>query len=395
MKLRSRWAALVLSFAALSANAATAAEPIRIGVLSDMSGVFSDFSGPGSVVAAQMAAEEFKDLGPIEILRADHLNKSDVGAAIARRWFDVDKVDIIADTIGSAVGLAVAAVVREKGKVAIFSGAGANDLFGIACSKGGFVWAFNAYSNAHVIASALMDKGFKSWYLISQQSAWGRSTEETMLADLNSRDAQVKGVVRIPILTEDYTSFLTTAQASRANVVAILGGVVANQVKQATEFGVRQGGQQLANPMIWEHQVFGAGLENAQGMYVAAPTYWDLDEGTREWAKAFSKRTGYAPSMTHMGTYSGVRHFLQAVRKTGSRDPSVVTDEMRRTPVEDATTHGTIRPDGLVSRDYYLFQVKSPAESKQPWDIYKVIKKISAADAMPPLKGSACPVVHD
>lgn len=395
MKIRSGLAAFAISLGVLAPNAVSAAEPIKIGVLSDMSGVFSDFSGPGSVVAAQMAAEEFKDLGPIEILRADHLNKSDVGAAIARQWFDVDKVDIVADTIGSAVGLAVAAVVREKGKIAIFSGAGANDLFGVACSKGGFVWAFNAYSNARVIASALMDQGYKSWYLISQQSAWGRATEETMLEVLNGRDARVAGVVRIPIVNEDYTSFLTTAQASHADVIAIFGGIVANQVKQATEFGVRQGGQQLTNPMIWEQQIYGAGLNSAQGMYVAAPSYWDLDDGTRAWSKEFAKRAGYMPSMTHMGTYSGVRHFLQAVRKTGSRDPAVVIEEMRRTPVEDATAHGTIRPDGLLSRDYYLFQVKSPAESRQPWDIYKVVKKISAADAMPPLKGSACPLVHD
>lgn len=394
MKIGYQLGAITVCMGLFGGMPTRAAEPIRIGIMSDMSGVFSDFAGRGSIVAAQMAAEEFKDIRPIEVLQADHLNKSDVGAGIARRWFDVDKVDVIADTVGSAVGLAVAAVVKEKNKIAIFSGAGANDLFGSACSKGGFVWAFNAYSNARVLASALMDQGYKSWYLISQQSAWGRATEETMLDVLNSRNAKVAGLIRIPIINDDYTSFLTTAQASKAEVIAIFGGVVGNEVKQATEFGIRAAGQQLTNPMVWEHQVHGAGLANAQGMYVAGPSYWDLDEGTRTWSDEFAKRAGYRPSMTQMASYSGVRHYLKAVQQSGSRDSETVIKTMRSMPVEDVTAKGTIRPDGLLSRDYYLFQVKTPAEARNEWDIYKVVKKIPAAEAMPPVTGSACSLAN-
>lgn len=380
----------------LTYTAATAADAVRIGVLTDLTGVFSGITGKGSVTAAQMAVEDFGKstvLGKsIEIVQGDHQNKPDVGAAIARQWFEAEGVTAIADIIGSAVGLAVQGVAKRDDKILILSGSGADDLLGEQCAPGGLVWSVNTWTQSKVVGAGLMRQGEKSWYLVSQDSAFGHSIERNLGKFAEEENAKIVGVARFPITNQDFSSFLLNAQGSGASVVALTGGDVASFVKQANEFGIVQGGQKLAVMMSWIQWIHALTPEKAQGLYLSSSFYWDLNDETRAWSKRFYERTGYMPSWTQAGTYSGVLHYLKAVEAAGTTDTGTVLAKMREMPINDATAKGVLRKDGLLMRDFYVFNVKTPSESTGEWDLYKLAATIPAEDAAPPIS-SACAYV--
>ncbi|OFW18741.1 MAG: hypothetical protein A3H27_09945 [Acidobacteria bacterium RIFCSPLOWO2_02_FULL_59_13] len=389
---------VALAVAAPSGTFAQGAQsgPIRIGVLSDMNGIFSSIAGPGSVHAARLAAEDFggQVLGrKIEIIQGDHQNKADIGAAIAREWIDVGGVTAITEVIGSAVGLAVQSVIRQKDKIALFSGSGADDLIGKQCAPGGFVWSFNTYTQAKVTGTALMGRGYDSWYLVSQDSAFGASIERNLAQVARVRNAKIVGTARFPVVNQDFSSFLLNAQASRAKVIALTGGDVSAFVKQAHEFGVVAGGQNLSAMMVWIQWVHALTAQRAQGLFLSSSFYWDMNDRTRAWTKRFLARAGFMPSMTHAGSYSAVKHYLKAVAAAGTTDNKKVIAEMRRVPVDDDTASGRVREDGLLLRDFYLFEVKKPSESKSEWDLYKLVSTVKADEAAPSLAASECPNV--
>jgi branched-chain amino acid transport system substrate-binding protein len=385
------------AFCWISAAHAQEQKPIRIGVLSDFQGLFSDFTGRGSQIGAQMAVDEFggKVLNrPVEVVIGDHQNKADIGANIARKWYDLEGVEMITDVIGSSVGLAVQEVARTKNKIAMYSGSGAVDLFGKSCAPGGFVWSINTYSMATVAGQAMVDEGADSWYIVSQDSAFGRSLEADLQSVLKAKDAKVLGISHFPITNQDFAPFLMNAQASKAKVIALTAGDIPSAMKQAQEFGILAGGQKVTSLMVWIHMVHSMGLPVAKGLYVTSSFYWDLNDETRAFAKKFFDRAGFMPSMTQAGSYSATKHYLKAVQKAGTTDTSQVLAVMREMPVEDATAKGRIRPDGLLARDFYLFQVKAPAESKSEWDLYKLVRTVDAVHAVPPLDRSECPLVR-
>jgi branched-chain amino acid transport system substrate-binding protein len=371
-------------------------KPLRIGVLSDFQGLFSDFTGRGSQIAAQMAVDEFggKVLSrPVEVVIGDHQNKADIGSSIARKWYDLEGVEMITDVIGSSVGLAVQEVARSKNKIAMYSGSGAVDLFGKSCAPGGFVWSINTYSMATVAGQAMVDEGADSWYIISQDSAFGRSLETDLQNVLKAKDAKVLGISHFPITNQDFAPFLMNAQGTKAKVIALTAGDIPSAMKQAREFGILAGGQKVTSLMVWIHMVKSMGLETARGLYVTSSFYWDLNNETRAWSKKFFERAGFMPSMTQAGSYSATKHYLKAVQRAGTTDTDKVIATMREMPVEDATAKGHIRPDGLLARDFYLFQVKAPADSKSDWDLYKLVRTVNADNAVPPLDRSACPML--
>jgi branched-chain amino acid transport system substrate-binding protein len=371
-------------------------KPLRIGVLSDFQGLFSDFTGRGSQIGAQLAVDEFggKVLGrPIEVIIGDHQNKPDIGANIARKWYDLDGVEMITDVIGSSVGLAVQEVARTKNKIAMYSGSGAVDLFGKSCAPGGFVWSINTYSMATVAGQAMVDEGADSWYIISQDSAFGRSLETDLQNVLKSKNAKVLGISHFPITNQDFAPFLMNAQGSKAKVIALTAGDVPSAMKQAQEFGILAGGQKVTSLMVWIQMVKSMGMQVAKGLYITSSFYWDLNDETRDWSKKFYDRAGFMPSMTQAGSYSATKHYLKAVQKAGTTDSDKVIAAMREIPVEDATAKGRIRPDGLLARDFYLFQVKAPAESKSTWDLYKLVRTVDADHAVPPISASQCPLL--
>lgn len=395
--MRKVWVAAAASLLWMGSPSAQEQKPIRIGVLSDFQGLFSDFTGRGSQIAAQLAVDEFggKVLGrPVEVIIGDHQNKADIGANIARKWYDLDGVEMITDVIGSSVGLAVQEVARTKNKIAIYSGSGAVDLFGKSCAPGGFVWSINTYSMATVAGQAMVDEGARSWYIISQDSAFGRSLETDLKNVLAARDAKVLGISYFPITNQDFAPFLMNAQGSKAQVIALTAGDVPSAMKQAQEFGILSGGQKVTSLMVWINMVHAMGLNVAKGLYVTSSFYWDLNDETRAWSKKFFDRAGKMPSMTQAGSYSATKHYLKAVRKAGTTDTDKVIAAMRELPVEDATASGRIRPDGLLARKFYLLQVKAPAESKSEWDLYKLIRTVDAEHAVPPLDKSPCPLLR-
>jgi branched-chain amino acid transport system substrate-binding protein len=396
--MRGSWALLAAGVIAASSVNAQEQKPLRIGVLSDFQGLFSDFTGRGSQIGAQLAVDEFggKILGrPIEVVIGDHQNKADIGANIARKWYDLEGVEMITDVIGSSVGLAVQEVARTKNKIAMYSGSGAVDLFGKSCAPGGFVWSINTYSMATVAGQAMVDEGMDSWYIISQDSAFGKSLENDLQAVLKARDAKVLGLSRFPITNQDFAPFLMNAQGSKAKVIALTAGDVPSAMKQAQEFGILAGGQKVTSLMVWIHMVRSMGLKTAQGLYVTSSFYWDLNDETRAWSKKFFDRAGFMPSMTQAGSYSATKHYLKAVEKAGTTDTDKVLAVMRELPVDDATAKGRIRPDGLLARSFYLFQVKTPSESKSEWDLYKLVRAVDADRAVPPLESSQCPLIKN
>jgi branched-chain amino acid transport system substrate-binding protein len=388
--IRLTFCALVLSLLASTADAQSP-NPIKIGVLNDQSGIYADLAGPGSVIAARLAVEDAGGsvLGrPIEVVVADHQGKPDIGAAIARRWYDADGVSAIFDVPVSSIALAVQEIARQKNQIAIFSSASASDILGKSCSPTTFQWTFNTLSAARSTASAVFDQGAKSWYFVAADYAFGRAMVRDATSVVNEKGGKVLGAVWHPLGTSDFASYLLQAQGSGAKVVAFVSGGsdFITALKQSNEFGLAAGGQKIVSMQTFISDIHAIGLSIAQNLTLTAAFYWDLDDQTRAWSKRFGSLSGgKMPTMAQAGVYSAVRHYLKGVARAQTTDGAAVAAAMREMPVEDMMTHGArIRDDGWLMRDLYLFQVKTPTESKAPWDYYRLLSKIGAEEAAPP-----------
>lgn len=373
---------------------------VRIGLLTDYTGVFSALSGQGGVIAARMAVEDFGGtvLGkPIEIVQADHGNKADTAVAIAKRWYDVDGVDMIADVPNSSVALAVQAAAREREKIVIASGAGTAEFTGKSCTSTSFQWAWDTYSAAVATTKAVLQGGGESWYILAADYTFGR----TMAADVSSLVKKAGGtvadVVRHPLNTLDFSSYIVQAQASKAKVIALANGGTdtVNAVKQFNEFGLRSSGTKLVGMAVFITDVHGMGIENAQGLILTTGFYWDRTDETRAWSKRFFARHGAMPTMAQAGVYSAVTHYLKSIASSGTDDGARVAAEMRAHPVTDLfANNGRVREDGRLVHDMYLVEVKNPDETKYPWDYYRVLRTIPGEESVRPLAESECPLVR-
>ncbi len=383
---------------AMTSRASRAAEKVKLGVLADIAGPFADISGRGSIEAARLAMEDMGGsvLGsPIELVFADHQHKPDVGLNLARQWYDLDGVDVILDVPNSAIALAVNHLTREKRKLAIYANAATDRLTEDTCSPYGLHWTFDTYSQTRGATRALIDQGYDSWFLLVADYAYGHSMEQAMREAVVANGGKVVGGVRHPLQTLDFSSYLLQAQGSRAKIVALASGgdITVNVIKQGREFGLHQTGQKLASLLTFITDVHSLGLATMQGLQFVVPFYWDMDEKTRAFGKRFYDRLGKMPSESQAGVYSGVLHYLKAVQALGTKDPDKVVAKMRDTPVEDMfSRNGKLLPNGRMIHDMYLVEVKSPAESKQPWDYYKMVTTIPADKAFRPLADSVCPL---
>ena len=395
------FAALMTILWAPVAGAQMSDNVVKIGVLNDRSGLYADLSGQGSVIAAQMAAQDYGAAAKgvkVEIIGADHQNKPDIGSNIARQWLDIDKVDVIVDVPNSGVALAVNEIVREKNKVYLNSGAGTSDLTGKACSPNTVHWTYDTWALANGTGKAVVQSGGDTWFFIVADYAFGQTLERETSAVVTANGGKVLGSVRHPLSTADFSSYLLQAQSSKAKVIGLAnaGTDLTNSIKQAGEFGIIQGGQNLAGLLVFITDVHGIGLQAAQGLVLTEAFYWDLNDGTRAWSKRFAERNGGKyPTMIHAGVYSAVLHYLKAVEALKSdTDGAKVVAEMKRTPTDDPLLgKGTIREDGRKIHDMFLFQVKKPAESKAPYDYYTLRATIPAAEAFRPLDQGNCPLV--
>ena len=403
MKRRSLLAAgfaAALAFGAAAPAAQAANDKVVIGVMNDMSSVYSYLGGMGSVAAARMAVKDFggKVLGkPIEVIFADHQNKPDVGAAIARKWFDQDGVDAIVDLPTSSVAIAVQQVAKERGKVTLISNGGSSELTGKYCSPTGVHWTYDTYALAHVTGKAIVQQGGKKWFFITADYAFGHQLQDDTAAVVKASGGTVVGSVNVPLNNADFSSFLLQAQQSKAQVIGLAnaGGDTVNSIKQAAEFGIVKGGQRLAGLLVFIADVNALGLQTAQGLMLTEAYYWDQNVQTRAFAKRFeAEYNGKVPTSGQAGVYGAVLHYLKAMAAAKTEDGVKVVAEMRKMPINDFMTHnGKIRIDGRVIRDMYLFQVKSPQESKYPYDYYKQLAVIPGDQAFRPLSESACPLV--
>ncbi|WP_353246059.1 ABC transporter substrate-binding protein [Limnohabitans sp.] len=374
---------------------------VKIGVLNDMSGLYSDITGPGSLLAARMAVEDYvKATGSklkIEVIGADHQNKPDVGSNIARQWFDTDKVDMIADVPTSSVGLAVAAIAREKGKLHVNAGSATSDLTGKACNANTIHWAYDTYMLANGTGKAIVKNGGNTWFFLTADYAFGHALERDTEAVVTKNGGRVVGKVRTPFPTQDFSSFLLQAQASKAKIIGLAnaGGDTTNSIKQAAEFGIVRGGQNLAGLLVFLPDVHSLGLNVAQGLMLTETFYWDLNDQTRAWSRRFaSANSGKMPSMVQAGVYSSVIHYLKAVEAAKTDDGTKVAAKMKELPTDDPLFgKGIVRADGRKIHPAYLFEVKKPSESKGPYDYYKLAATIPANEAFRPLSESECPLV--
>jgi branched-chain amino acid transport system substrate-binding protein len=395
--------ALVASIALGSAATALAGgisdDVVKIGVLTDMSGQFSPESGEGAVTAVKMAVEDFGGtvLGkPIEVVSADHQNKPEIASAIARKWYDVEKVDMIANLINSSVALGVSQIAKDKERIAIINGSGSSRLTNDACTPNSVHYAYDTYSLARGTGAALMKSGGTSWYFLTADYAFGHALEADTSAVVKALGGQVLGSTRYPPDALDQSSFLLKAQSSQAKVVALAGSgtVFVNAVKSAHEFGIDAGGQTLAGLLVWITDIKSLGLETAQGLVLTNAFYWDRDDETRAWSKRFFERMKRMPHMGDAGDYSSTMHYLKAVRAAGTDDAQAVMAKMREIPVNDFfAKNGRIREDGRMVHDMYVYEVKKPSESKGEWDYYKLREVIPGNEAFRPLSDSACPLV--
>ncbi|MCJ2026216.1 ABC transporter substrate-binding protein [Methylobacterium sp. J-067] len=389
-----------LAAAHLDAHAADLV-PVKIGVLNDRSGVYFDSTGEGAVVAARMAVEDFKPEQhglKVEVIAADHQNKPDVGASIARQWYDRDGVDAIFDVPTSSVALAIAQITKEKNKAFVNSGGGTADLTGPACTPNTVHWTYDTAALANGTGKALLKRGGKSWYFITADYAFGLALERDTKAVVEKNGGKVVGGVRTPFPNPDFSSFLLQAQASGAQVIGLAdaGLDAANAIKQAHEFGIRQGGQQLAALLIAITDIHSLGLDVAQGLQFTASFYWDLNDATRSFADRFSqKMPGKKPTSYQAGVYASTLHYLKAVEALHSaKDGAAVVAKMKEIPTDDPLFgKGTIRPDGRKIHPMYLFEAKAPAESKGEWDLYKVLETIPADQAFRPMSEGGCPMI--
>ena len=393
-------AAAALAFAAGAAHAQVSDGVIRIGVLNDQSSLYADLAGQGSVIAARMAVEDFgaaKKGMKVEIVSADHQNKPDVGSAIARQWYDVDKVDAIFDVPNSGVALAVNQITRDKGKALIVSGAATADLTGKACSPNTVHWTYDTWMLANGTGNAIVKTGGDTWFFLTADYAFGHALERDTEAVVLKAGGKVLGKVRHPLNTQDFSSFLLQAQSSKAKIIGLAnaGGDTTNAIKQAAEFGIVKGGQNLAGLLVFITDVHGLGLNNAQGLILTESFYWDYNDQTRAFAKRFAAADrGVHPTMVHAGVYAGVLHYLKAVQALKSDDGAKVIQKMKEIPTDDPLFgQGRIRQDGRKVHPAYLLEVKKPSESKYPWDYYKIRATIAADQAFRPEKEGGCPLV--
>lgn len=402
MTTKALYAGLVAGLAlATPAAAQYAGGGVKIGVLTDMSGAYSDLAGKGSVEAARLAIEDFgKPINgkPVELVSADHQNKADIASSTARAWYDTQDVDAIFDINGSVAALAVREVSKEKGKVDINSGAASMALTNKACSPTGLHWTYDVYSLGAGTGNALTSgAGGKSWFFITADYTFGHDLEAQVSKIVKEKGGVVKGAVRAPFNSSDFSSYLLQAQASGAQIIAMAnaGADTINTIKQAREFGITQGGQTLVALLLFLTDIKSVGLDAAQGMVLTDGFYWDYDDKTRAWSKRFAERMGgKMPTMVQAGVYSAVLNYLKAADAAGTDEGVKVVAKMRETPVEDMfARNGKIREDGRMVHDMYLAKVKSPKESKGPWDFYNIIRVIPGDEAFQPLSESTCPLV--
>jgi branched-chain amino acid transport system substrate-binding protein len=389
--------------AALSVGAAQAQVSdnlIKIGVLTDMTGLYADLSGPGSVLAAKMAVADSgieKKGFKVEIVSADHLNKADVGSAIARQWYDTEKVDVIVDVPNSGVALAVNQITKDKNKVFLGSGPASSDLTGKACSPNTVHWTYDTWMLANGTGSAIVKTGGDTWFFLTSDYAFGHALERDTEAVVLKNGGKVVGKVRHPLNTQDFSSFLLQAQASKAKIIGLAnaGGDTINSIKQAAEFGVVKGGQNLAGLLVFLTDVNSLGLQNAQGLILTTTFYWDRDEASRAFSKRFAaENQGNQPTMVQAGVYASLLHYLKAVENLKSDDGAKVVAKMKEMPTDDPLFgKGSIRADGRKLHPAYLVEAKKPSESKGKWDYYKIRATIPADQAFRPLAEGGCPLV--
>jgi branched-chain amino acid transport system substrate-binding protein len=394
-------AAAVLAMQPAIAPAATNVSDgvVKLGVLTDMSGTYSDLSGPGAVEATKMAVEDFiakeKPDFKIEVISADHQNKADISANKAREWFDTAKVDTIVDLVTTSTALAVMKVANEKNRISLVNGAGSTPITNEQCNDTTVHWAYDTYALPTGTAKAVVKQGGKSWYFITADYAFGHSLEKNTSEVVTKNGGKVLGSVRHPFPGSDFSSFLLSAQSSGAQVIGLAnaGNDTINSIKQAKEFGITPK-QTLAGLLMFISDVHSLGLEATQGMYLTTGFYWDRNDETRAWSKRYFERMKRMPTMVQAGDYSAVYHYLKAVKAAGTDEAKAVMAKMRDTPVNDFfAKNGKVRMDGRMVHDMYLVQVKKPSESKYPWDYYTIRETIPGDEAFIPLSQSACPLV--
>jgi branched-chain amino acid transport system substrate-binding protein len=400
MKLRTliRAACLASSLAG-AAHAQISDGVVRVGVLTDMSGTYSDLSGEGAVVATQMAIDDFvaqeKPAFKVEMVYADHQNKGDIAANKAREWFEQGNVDVVTDLVTTSTALAVMKIAKEKNRVVLVSGAGSTRITNEDCNDVTIHWTYDTYALAHGTAKTVVQQGGKSWFFLTADYAFGHSLEKDASEVVAASGGTVVGTVRHPFPGTDFSSFLLKAQASGAQVIGLAnaGTDTTNSIKQAVEFGITPK-QTLAGLLMFITDVHSLGLKTAQGMYLTEGFYWDLNEPARAWSRRFFEKHKRMPTMAQAGDYSAMMHYLKAVKAINSDEAQKVMAQMKKTPVNDFfAKNGRIRDDGRMVHDMYLFQVKKPSESTQPWDYYKLIATIPGDEAFQPLSASRCPLI--
>ena len=393
--------ATVLAISATAALGDVTGGVVKIGVLTDMSGTYSDLSGAGSVWAARKAAEDYMAANKglkIEVIAADHQNKADISANTARQWYDVEGVDVIVDLVTSSTALAVNQIAKEKNKVALVSGAASSDLTGKQCTPNTIHWTYDTYALANGTGAAVVKTGGDTWFFLTADYAFGHALERDTAAVVKKNGGKVLGSVRHPFPAQDFSSFLLQAQASGAKVIGLAnaGTDTTTAIKQAAEFGIVAGGQQLAGLLVFITDVHALGLKTAQGLILTEAWYWDANDANRAFAKEFAAANGGKhPTMVHAGVYSSVIHYLKAIEALkNDADGAAVVVKMKEMPTDDKLFgKGTVRADGRKIHDMYLFEVKKPEESKKPWDYYKLRATIPADEAWRPLAESECPLV--
>ena len=392
---------LAAALGTLTAAAAQAQTPVKIGVLTDRSGVYADIAGEGSLVAARMAVEDFHaaDKGlKVEVIAADHQNKPDVGSAIARQWYDRDGVDMIIDGVTSSVALAINQVTKEKNKTFIDTGAGTADLTGVQCTPNTVHWVYDTVALANGTGGAMVKRGGDTWFFLAADYVFGQTLQRDTTTVVTKNGGKVVGSVKTPFPTADFSSFLLQAQGSGAKVIGLAnaGADTINAIKQAGEFGITEGGQALAGLLVFSSDVHSLGTKVAQGLVLTEPFYWDLTDATRAFSDRFAKQMGgKKPTANHAGVYAGTLHYLKAVEALkASSDGAKVVAKMKEMPTDDPLFgKGTIRVDGRKIHDMYLFEVKKPAESKGEWDLYKTLATIPGNEVFRPLNEGGCPLV--
>ncbi|NYT62655.1 ABC transporter substrate-binding protein [Alcaligenaceae bacterium] len=401
MKTKSRVALTAAALLCAPAIAAQpAAQPVKIGVLGDLSSIYSAIGGKGLIDAARMAVEDFggKVLGqPIEVLYADTQNKVDIASNQARQWFDVEGVDMITDLPSSGLALAVSMLAEEKKKIVLVTSAATSDLTGKSCSPYTAHWTYDTYSTARGTGAAVMKEGGDTWHFITVDYAFGKALERDATEVIKELGGKVLGTSTHPLGAPDFSSYLLQAQSSKAKVIGLANGGndTVTTLKQAAEFGLGKGEQKMAAFITFLTDIKAIGLPTAQGLYLTEAFYWDQNDQTRAWSQRFHQRNGTMPTMTQAGTYSAVIHYLNAIKAVGTKDTDQVMAQMRATPINDfMTTNGSLRKDGRVVRDMYLYQVKTPAESKGEWDLYKVVGTTPGEQAFRPMDQGGCKLVQ-